>query len=204
MQFETDAGAIGTMVVSQVSAGRKNRLWLEFDGAEEAIAFDQEDPETAVDRPTARAATLVRRDPEHLSPPAARFATLPPGHPQGYADCFDAFVADTYAAIRGERARRAPAVRGRPARRHDHRRGARIVGHRRVGERSDLNGKGVTWSSGSPGRRRTSSGSGQRAVTTLPACRSGRPRVRTCGCRRTARPSSRRTSSRRPAPGSAR
>ena len=35
----------------------------------------------------------------HLSPDAARFATLPPGHPQGYADCFDAFVADVYDAI---------------------------------------------------------------------------------------------------------
>ena len=27
--------------------------------------------------------------------------TLPGGHPQGYQDCFDAFVAETYAAIRG-------------------------------------------------------------------------------------------------------
>ena len=38
----------------------------------------------------------------HLSPAAARLATLPAGHPQGYADCFDLFVADVYAAIRGE------------------------------------------------------------------------------------------------------
>ena len=27
---------------------------------------------------------------------------LPPGHPQGYQDCFNAFVTDNYAAIRGE------------------------------------------------------------------------------------------------------
>ena len=47
------------------------------------------------------AATLLRRDPEHLSPAAARLAKLPPGHPQGYADCFDAFVAEVYAAIGG-------------------------------------------------------------------------------------------------------
>ena len=39
MQFETDQGALGTTIVSQISAGRKNRLWLEFDGAEEAIAL---------------------------------------------------------------------------------------------------------------------------------------------------------------------
>ena len=88
-------------MVSQISAGRKNRLWLELDGAEEAIAFDQEDAETLwVGR--REAATLLRRDPEHLSPPAARLATLPPGHPQGYADCFDLFVDDVYALIRGE------------------------------------------------------------------------------------------------------
>ena len=42
IQFETDRGAIGSTVISQVSAGRKNRLWLEVDGAEEALAFDQE------------------------------------------------------------------------------------------------------------------------------------------------------------------
>ncbi len=41
----------------------------------------------------------MRRDPTTLSPAAARFATLPAGHPQGYADCFDAFVADVYEGI---------------------------------------------------------------------------------------------------------
>ena len=101
MQFETDQGALGTMIVSQISAGRKNRLWLEFDGAEEAIRFSQEDAETLwVGR--REAATLLRRDPEHLSPNAARLATIPPGHPQGYADCFDLFVNDVYTQIRGE------------------------------------------------------------------------------------------------------
>ena len=33
---------------------------------------------------------------------AARLAKIPPGHPQGYADCFDLFVDDVYAEIRGE------------------------------------------------------------------------------------------------------
>ena len=100
IQFETDRGALGTAVISQISAGRKNRLWLELDGADESVAFDQEQPEELwIGR--REATTLVRRDPEHLSAPAARLATLPPGHPQGYADCFDLFVADVYAAIRG-------------------------------------------------------------------------------------------------------
>ena len=96
--FETDEGALGTVTVSQISAGRKNKLWIELDGAQEALSFDQENPEELWCG-RREAATIVRRDPEHLSADAARFASLPPGHPQGYADCFDSFVADVYAAI---------------------------------------------------------------------------------------------------------
>jgi predicted dehydrogenase len=99
MMFETDRGAAGTLVVSQVSPGRKNRLWFEIDAASESIAFDQEAPERlwvgARDRQE-----IVLRDPAHLSPSAARYATLPAGHAQGYGDAFNLFVADTYAAIR--------------------------------------------------------------------------------------------------------
>jgi predicted dehydrogenase len=98
VQFETDGGAVGSTVISQISAGRKNRLWLEIDGGTEAVAFCQEEPETLwVGR--REAATLIKRDPEHLSAPAQRYATLPAGHPQGYADCFDAFVSEVYAAV---------------------------------------------------------------------------------------------------------
>ena len=109
VQFETDGGALGTVVVSQVTPGRKNRLWLEVDGAEEAIAFDQEAPELLWCG-RREAATLLPRDADALSPVAARYVTLPAGHPQGYADCFDAFVAEAYRAIQtGE------AIEGLPA-----------------------------------------------------------------------------------------
>src|SRR3954451_20725904 len=99
IQFETGGGAIGTAVISQISAGRKNRLWLELDCADESLGFSQEQPETLWGG-GGQHTTLVRRDPAFLSAPAARLATLPAGHPQGYADCFDAFVADVSAAVR--------------------------------------------------------------------------------------------------------
>ena len=99
MQFETDAGVLGSVVVSQVSPGRKNRLWIEWDAAEETLAFDQEQPERLW-RGRRDGAAIDVRDGAVLHPAAARFSTLPAGHPQGYADCFDAFVADAYAAIR--------------------------------------------------------------------------------------------------------
>jgi hypothetical protein len=44
---------------------------------------------------------LISRGPDTLKPPAAAYAFLPAGHPQGYQDCFNALVRDTYAAIGG-------------------------------------------------------------------------------------------------------
>jgi predicted dehydrogenase len=98
VQFETDRGAIGTTVISQVSPGRKNQLYLEIAGAEESLAFNQEEPESLW-RGRREAAIVVKRDAESLSPAAAHYAVLPAGHPQGYADCFEAFVAEVYAAV---------------------------------------------------------------------------------------------------------
>ncbi len=100
VQFETDGGAVGSTVISQISAGRKNRLLLELDGGEEALEFNQEEPE-ALWIGRREAATLIKRDPAVLSAAASPYATLPAGHPQGYADCFDAFVAEVYAAAAG-------------------------------------------------------------------------------------------------------
>ena len=98
MQFETDGSALGSVVISQISAGRKNRLWLEIDASEEALAFDQEDAESLWVGHRDESA-IIRRDPGALSPQAARIAVLPAGHPQGYQDCFNLFVADVFAAI---------------------------------------------------------------------------------------------------------
>jgi predicted dehydrogenase len=99
VQFETDLGAVGTTVISQVSAGRKNRLLLELDGAHEALEFNQEEPESLWVG-TREYARLIKRDPEALSDAARPYATLPGGHPQGYGDCFNAFVAEVYRAVR--------------------------------------------------------------------------------------------------------
>nr|WP_272954690.1 Gfo/Idh/MocA family oxidoreductase [Kribbella sandramycini] len=101
-QFRTEAGVVGTIVVSQVAAGRKNRLYLEVSGTESSFGFDQEDPDRLWLGKRA-AAQLLTRDPDTLSPDAARVNRLPAGHAQGYQDAFDSFVADSYAAVLGDR-----------------------------------------------------------------------------------------------------
>jgi predicted dehydrogenase len=97
--FRTGTGRIGNVVISQVSAGRKNRLWFEVDGTRGSAAFDQEAPESAWFG-NERGAQILVRDPSQGSVDQRRLAVVPSGHPQGYLDAFAAFVADTYTAVR--------------------------------------------------------------------------------------------------------
>lgn len=97
----TDGDAVVSSSVSQVAAGRKNRLWFEVDGALGSAVFDQENPESAWFG-TATGAEVFMRSPSSGSAEQRRLATLPAGHPQGYAQCFESFVADTYRAVRGQ------------------------------------------------------------------------------------------------------
>ncbi|MDR6972901.1 putative dehydrogenase [Leifsonia shinshuensis] len=100
--FITSNGVPANVIVSQVAAGRRNRLWFELDGSKGSAAFDQENPETAwlggLD-----GVRITARGTQPLSPDQSRLSYLPAGHAQGYQDCFNAFVADTFSAIRGTR-----------------------------------------------------------------------------------------------------
>ena len=98
--FETLGGVIGTMHVSQVALGHKNGLSIEIDGAHESLAFDGETPDTL--RIGTRAGVFHSARSDAISPEAARYSVVPAGHPQGYQEAFNGFVADVYAAVAGE------------------------------------------------------------------------------------------------------
>jgi predicted dehydrogenase len=98
--FETSTGVVGTMLVSQVAAGRKNRLAFEISAERESLLFDQERPdELGVGRPEGM--TTVARGFAGLSPAASAYSVVPAGHPQGYQDAFNALVRDAYLARQG-------------------------------------------------------------------------------------------------------
>ena len=99
--FRTESGVPGTLTVSQVSAGRKNRLWFELDCAQGSAVFDQENPETAWLGGEAESRILYR-DPGFGSEASRRVTLTPAGHVQGWEACFENFVSDVYAAVRGE------------------------------------------------------------------------------------------------------
>ncbi len=102
IMFRTAKDIAGSAVISQLSAGRKNRLWVEVDGMHQSAVFDQELPEQLWIGADAATQLLVR-DPNQGSAEQRRLATLPAGHAQGYAQCFESYVADSYAAVDAHR-----------------------------------------------------------------------------------------------------
>lgn len=94
------SGAHGVLTVSQVSAGRKNRLYYEIDGSKSAISFDSErNNELWIghrDRPN----EWLLKDPSLLSPEARSVTSYPGGHNEGFPDTFKQFSAKVYAYIR--------------------------------------------------------------------------------------------------------
>jgi predicted dehydrogenase len=93
VRFET--GARGTFAVSQVSAGRRNRLTIEVDAATGALAWDQEQPDSAwIGR---------RREPSLVFPRDAALGVpltrTPAGHPEGWRSTFYNLFADFYGAV---------------------------------------------------------------------------------------------------------
>jgi predicted dehydrogenase len=94
-----DSGARGAVVVSQVSAGHKNRLAFELDGAEAALAWNSERPEElwlgSRDRPN----EVLLRDPSLLQPAAREATTLPGGHSEGFAETFRELYKRVYRAV---------------------------------------------------------------------------------------------------------
>ena len=110
MIFRATGGTVGTLTVSQVSPGRKNRLWLEIDAADASVVFDQENSEWLwLGRRSA--GEIIARDGRGTTAPRGDTSFLPPGHPRGFVECFASLFADVYCAIRNEPGRAFPHLR---------------------------------------------------------------------------------------------
>lgn len=97
LHFENEAR--GVMTVSQVSAGRKARLWFEIDGSEGSLSFDSESPNQLWIGRRGRASELMPKDPTLQSPESRGYAAYPAGHAEGYPDTFVQLFKDVYGYI---------------------------------------------------------------------------------------------------------
>ncbi len=94
-----EGGARGVLAVSQVSAGRKNALRLEIDGAAAAACWESERPDALWLGHRERPNELLLRDPSLLNDRGRAAAALPGGHAEGFADTFAALYRAVYTAV---------------------------------------------------------------------------------------------------------
>jgi predicted dehydrogenase len=97
LRFED--GARGSLVVSQVSAGRRNSLRFEVDGSTGALAWDSERNEELWLGHRGQPNELLLRDPALFAPQARSRTGLPAGHAEGFAETFKELYRAVYAAV---------------------------------------------------------------------------------------------------------
>jgi predicted dehydrogenase len=97
--FRMGARARGSVVASQVSAGRKNRLSIEIYGTKSSVAWDQERPDELWVGRRETGNQIVLKDPSLLKSAARSHADLPGGHSEGYDDTFKQIFRRFYASI---------------------------------------------------------------------------------------------------------
>lgn len=93
-------GARGVLTVSQVSSGRKNRLFYEINGARSSLAWDSERPNALWVGQRLGPNQILMKDPSLLAPEAQAIASYPGGHNEGFPDTFKQLARKVYDYIR--------------------------------------------------------------------------------------------------------
>lgn len=93
-------GSRGSLTVSQVSAGRKNRLQFELNSSERSLAWDQEMPQQLWMGYRTQANHILTDDPSLMSADVAGSAHFPGGHIEGWPDAFKNMLRHFYHDVR--------------------------------------------------------------------------------------------------------
>ncbi len=97
--FRFDDGSKGCFSVSQVSAGRKNRLHFDINASVSSLSWDQETPQQLWVGQRHRANQILGDDPSLLNRDVAGQAHFPGGHSEGWPDAFKNMMLNFYQAV---------------------------------------------------------------------------------------------------------
>lgn len=92
-------GARGTLLLSQINAGRKNNFWWEVNGSQASLYWRQETPNQLWIGHRDSPNELLLKDPALMSPSARASAAYPGGHAEGYPDTFKQLFKAVYAYL---------------------------------------------------------------------------------------------------------
>jgi predicted dehydrogenase len=89
-------GVRGVLTVSQVSSGRKNRLFYEINGSKSSLVWDSETPNELWIGHRTTPNQILMKDPSLLSRQARDTASYPGGHAEGFPDTFKQLYVKVY------------------------------------------------------------------------------------------------------------
>ncbi len=95
-----DNGKKGVITVSQVAAGRKNRLSLEISGSKQTFAWNSESPNEMWIGKRDAANQVLMRDPSLFDKESAALISFPGGHNEGFPDTSKQMFKEVYENIR--------------------------------------------------------------------------------------------------------
>ncbi|MDN3204458.1 Gfo/Idh/MocA family protein [Algoriphagus sediminis] len=95
-----DNGNTGSITVSQVNAGRKNRLNIEIAGSKANFEFNTERPNELWIGNRDSANAVLMKDPGLLDQEATALVSFPGGHQEGFPDTSKQLFKEVYAAVR--------------------------------------------------------------------------------------------------------
>ena len=95
-----DDGAKGCLSVGQVLPGHKNGLQIELNGRKASLRWNQEQQNELWIGRHNQPNSVMAKDPSLMLPEAAKYAHLPGGHQESWADAFRNVIGDIYQWIR--------------------------------------------------------------------------------------------------------
>jgi predicted dehydrogenase len=104
MMFAMGENTKGSLTVSQVSGGRKNRLFIEIFGSKASAAWSGEAPEDLWIGHRNAPNEIHIKDPVLMRPEARSYTDLPGGHAEGYPDTFKQIFRRFYRRVADEKA----------------------------------------------------------------------------------------------------
>lgn len=101
-------GARGAIWASQVAPGNENGLMLRVYGTKGGFQWRQDNPNYLYWSPFGKPTQIIGRGGPGSGEAAARVTRVPPGHPEGYLECFATIYSEVAQAIKAARAGEKP------------------------------------------------------------------------------------------------
>ena len=97
--FEMEGSIRGSVLISQVSAGYKNQLFISVDCERYSMRWNQEQSDRLLIGTREAGVTEYFASPDAVDEDARHYATLPSGHPVGWADAFTNGIREFYRSL---------------------------------------------------------------------------------------------------------